>query len=557
MLARARFDSSLACPRARFDLMRARACARFDCVLAMLLARALPLLPLLLVLAASAARAQPARAPFSVLPAACADSDADCYRDGAGRARSARAAYRVLHAPTEPHHLRAIAEDFVYLAVGTTWYWVARDKNLVDWDRPSAKARFTLDVIRFDNNEFPINFTLHPWSGAAYYTAARTNGVSFAGSAGYALAATLAWEYGIEFREKVSLNDLIFTPLAGIALGEFASRLALYVNRPARPITPLQRAAGIVFGPLQAFADAFDAGPVPTGGPADRLGYSADVFHRFELRLGTGLQVTPESEQWLWEFGVDAAFVAIPAYARPGRFRGFVHDADFTRFWLTHVQGGDEREFDNYADVSLLGVYEQSIDQGLRGGSVFLGTTLGYRYRRSLFTDFRDEVSATHLPGFACEAMLVAPGVAFRLSYRLHPDFAGVRSLAYEAWQAANPEALGKTTLASHGYLYAFGVTSLLELTLDLRGLRLGARSWFAYYDSKEGLDRKQEELTADPKGFERVLDAEGFVRVRPIPRWPLALELALLSRQRRSQLAGFQGRAELLRATLRLALQF
>jgi hypothetical protein len=540
--------------RERFDFVARARDARSDGVLAMLLARALLLLLTSSLLLMSTARAQPA-APQRAT--SCAELDADCYVDGARAARSARAAYRALHAPREAHHLRAIAEDFTFLAVGTTWYWLAREKNLVDWDRPSAKARFTLDVIRFDNNEFPINFTLHPWSGAAYYTAARTNGVSFAGSAGYALAATLAWEYGIEFREKVSLNDLIFTPLPGVALGEFASRLALYVNRPARRASALQRGAGIVFGPLQAFADAFDAGPVATGGPADRLGYSADVFHHFELRLGTALQVTPGSEQWLFEFAADGAFVAIPSYGRPGRFRAFVHDADFTRFWLAHVQGGGDREFDNYADVSLLGVYEQDIDPGQRGGSVFLGTTLGYRYRRSLFSDFRDEVSATHLPGFACDGLLVAPGVGLHFSYRLHPDFAGVHSLAYETWQTANPDAQGKTTLENHGYLYAFGVTSLVELALELRGLRVGARSWFAFYDSKEGLDRQQEELTADPKGSERVLDAEGYLRMRPNVAWPLALEVALLGRQRHSRLGGYQARAQLLRATFRVTLQF
>ena len=114
--------------------------------------------------------------------------------------------------------------------------WSEEKKNLVDWDRPSAKARFSADVIRMDNNEFPINFTLHPWSGAAYYSAARTNGISFGWSSVYAIGAMLAWEYGIEFREKVSFNDLIFTPLPGISLGEFFSRLALYVNRfPGKP----------------------------------------------------------------------------------------------------------------------------------------------------------------------------------------------------------------------------------------------------------------------------------------------------------------------------------
>jgi hypothetical protein len=517
----------------------------------MLITRALPFLSTLVMVVASLAHAQPAASAPT-----CMETDADCFVDVSGSTRSARSAYELLHRRGEAHHLRAIAQDLTYLVVGTTWYWIARDKNLVDWDRPSAKKRFTLDVIRMDNNEFPINFTLHPWSGAAYYSAARTSGVSFAGSAGYALAATIAWEYGIEFREKVSLNDLIFTPLPGIALGEFFSRLALYVNRPARSASVMQRIAGVVFGPLQAFSDVFDGRPKHSG-PADRLGYSADVSHRFVLRAGLALQVTLEAERLLAELAADGAFIAIPSYGRPGRFRRFLHDADFTRFWLSHVQGGGDREFDSYADVSLLGLYEQSIDGQLRGGSVFLGSTLGYRYRRSLFAGFRDEVSVTHLPGFACEALLLAPGVAWHVSYRLHPDFAGLRSLGYEAWQAAFPDALGKTTLASHGYLYAFGLTSLFETWFELRGLRIGGRSWFAYYNSHEGLDRKQESLTADPKGVDRLLDAEGFVRIAPAPWSPLMLELSLLARRRRSRLGGFEARAELTRASLRLGFEF
>jgi hypothetical protein len=521
----------------------------------MLATRALPLLTLLACLVAGrAALAQPLPAGT----AECAASDADCFVDSEGHLRGARAAYRRLHAPAKAHHLRALTEDLTFLAVGTTWYWLARDKNLVDWDRPSAKARFTLDVIRMDNNDFPINFTLHPWSGAAYYSAARTNGVSFLGSAGYALGATFMWEYVIEFREKVSFNDLIFTPLPGISLGEFFSRLALYVNRPARAPRPAQRVAGALFGPLQALADGFDGkNSPPVGGPADRLGYSADVFHRFVLRSGVALQVAPGAEGWLAEIGADGSFVAIPAYGRPGRQRSFLHDADFTRFWLSYLQGGIGREFDSYADVSLFGVYEQRIDRGGRGGSVFLGSTLGYRYRRSLMEGYHDELSATHLPGFACETLLRAPGFEWKLSYRLHPDFAGVRSLAYPAWQMTNPDQLTKTTLGNHGYLYSFGLTSLFETWVDLRGLRLGGRSWFAYYNSKEGLDRKQEQLTSDAKGFDRVLDGEGYLRLMPLRRWPLTVELALTGRRRRSQFGGFEARLELMRAALRIGADF
>lgn len=502
-------------------------------------------------------------AVFVALPAraqllGCPAGSPDCFIDGAGSLGSAHRAYRLQHKPAEPHHLRAFAEEVTWLTIGTTWYWLAKDKNLVDWDRPSAKKRFTLDVIRMDNNDFPINFTLHPWSGSAYYTAARTNGLSFAASSGYAFGACLAWEYGIEFREKVSFNDLIFTPLPAISLGEFFSRLMIYVNRPAHAPTTGQKVAGWLFGPLQAFSDAFDGGPKISNTPADALGYSSYVHHSFRFHAGFALQSSGNSESLLSDLGFDGAFVTIPSYQRRGRFRSFLHDADFSRFWMSFVQGGGDHEFDSYADVSLFGVYEQNIDHDLRGGSVFLGSSLGYRARRSFFPGFRDELAVTHLPGLAIESsLLFGPRALMQLAFRLTPDFAGVRSLSARDWQSQNPEAVGKTAVEKKGYLYSFGVSSLLEMSLQLSRVTLGGRVWFGAFNSVEGLDRSQETLTADPKGVDRVLDFESFMRLAPLP-WPgFTLELTLLGRRHVSRLGGFETRIDALRSSLRVSVAF
>jgi hypothetical protein len=490
--------------------------------------------------------------------ALCSPRDPDCFVDRSGDASSAARAYELLHKPPETHHLIALTEDALFLAVGTTWYWLARDKNLVDWDRPSAKARFTLGVIRFDNNDFPINFTLHPWSGAAYYAAARTNGVSLGMSSLYAVGASVIWEYGIEFREKVSINDLIVTPAAGITLGEFFSRLFLYVNRfPSKP-TVSQRVLGAVFGPMQAFTDAVTGQSNVVGGPRDNLGLSARQYHRFYVYAGAAYHRAGGEERALATLGVDGSFVAVPSHLRPARFRRFLRDGDFLRLWLSHVQGAGEREFDSYADMSLFGLYDQHISHDYRGGYFFLGSSLGYRYRRSLLKGFRDEVSAIHLPGIALETALVfGPALTFQLSYRLQPDFAGIRALAYPAWQAAHPDAQGKTTAENHGYIYGFGVTSLLEASLAFPRVMLGGRTWFAAYNSTEGLDRAQETLTADPRGYDRVLDAEAFLRVSPLPTHGITLELRLLSRHRNSRLGGYVAEASLLRASLQLGVLF
>ncbi len=549
----ARFARSLS-----FEHARARCCAR-----------ALRLLPgpgplrvflalalLCTTLLASSARAQPRLGLLPRGPARfdCADGDPDCFVDRVGTPRSAQRAYERLHRPPETHHLIALAEDFAFLAIGTTWYWVEYKKNLIDWDRPSAKARFSHDVIRFDNNTFPINFTLHPWSGAAYYAAARTNGLSIGWSSLYALGATLAWEYGIEFKEKVSFNDLIFTPLPGITIGEFFSRLFLYVNRfPTRP-TLRQRAVGWALGPMQAFTDAVTGQSNVVGGPRDNLGLSAEQFHRFFVWAGSAYHGAGRSERAQAVLGFDGSFVAVPSHLRPARFRRFLRDGDFLRLWLSHVQGANEREFDSYADMTLFGLYDQQITRDMRGGYFFLGSSLGYRYRNTQLAGFRDQVAATHLPGLALEAALMfGPRATFQLSYRLHPDFSGVRSASYPRWQAARPEIAGKTAVEKHGYLYGFGITSLLEASLSFPHISLGGRSWFAYVNSTEGLDRTQEILEADPRAVERVLDAESFLRVAPFKRSGVTLELRLLSRRRLSRMGGYESQTGMLRASLAL----
>jgi hypothetical protein len=517
------------------------------------MARSLAWLFAFLVLLSSLSSPRQARADEP----ACAKAAPECFVDLRGRTLDAQRAYARLHRPAKSNHLLALGEDLVFLAVGTTWYWIAKDKNIVDWDNPSAKARFTSDVIRMDNNTFPINFTLHPWSGAAYYSAARMSGVSLGLSTVYAYGATLAWEYGIEFHEKVSFNDLIFTPLPGITLGEFFSRLALYVNRyPGKP-TLGQRFAGAIFGPLQAFSDLVGGQSKQVESAADNLGLSAAIHHAFRLHFGLALQSTATRDSLLADLGVDAALISIPSHGRPGRFRRLLRDGDFTRFRMSHVQGAGEREFDSYADLSLFGWYAQQISPDQRGGFFFLGSSLGYRYRRSLFKGYTDEFAATHLPGLALEsALYFGSQLALRISYRLQPDFAGVHSLSYPVWQAANPDVQGKTVTEKYGYWYGFGVTSLFEANLSWSLLQLGGRAWFGYYNSTEGLDRAQEEIMADPRGYDRLLDAESYLRIA-LGHSGLQVELNLLLRRHLSRLGGYQADAQLLRPSARLGFGF
>ena len=105
-----------------------------------------------------------------------------------------------------------------FLAIGTTWYWLARKQNAVDWDVGGWRSRFTRSAFRYDNNAYPINFVYHPMSGAAFYTFARANEVGILASAAYAVGTSFAWEFAIDGASTSSVPATAVTMNDGEAL---------------------------------------------------------------------------------------------------------------------------------------------------------------------------------------------------------------------------------------------------------------------------------------------------------------------------------------------------
>lgn len=87
------------------------------------------------------------------------------------------------------------------------------------------------DGPEWDSDNPIFNYVLHPYAGAAYFMAARSNGFNFFQSLLYStLISTFGWEYGIEAcMERPSIQDLFITPLIGSAIGECFYRLKRYI----------------------------------------------------------------------------------------------------------------------------------------------------------------------------------------------------------------------------------------------------------------------------------------------------------------------------------------
>lgn len=71
-----------------------------------------------------------------------------------------------------------------------------------------------------DKDKFYVNYLLHPYWGATYYTRARERGLDKGSSFIYSTMISTLFEFGVEcFYEKPSIQDLFVTPVAGSLIG--------------------------------------------------------------------------------------------------------------------------------------------------------------------------------------------------------------------------------------------------------------------------------------------------------------------------------------------------
>jgi Domain of unknown function (DUF3943) len=111
----------------------------------------------------------------------------------------------------------------------------------------------------WDQDRFGMNFFMHPYSGSAFFNAARANGYNFYESAPFALFGSYMWkifgETGVPER-----NDLIMTTLNGIYLGEIFYRLGSDIldDQATGPDRFFRELAVAVISPTRFFARLLD-----------------------------------------------------------------------------------------------------------------------------------------------------------------------------------------------------------------------------------------------------------------------------------------------------------
>ena len=149
----------------------------------------------------------------------------------AGKSQSSGWGYRWEGPPPESPDWHGIKRDTVYF-IGLQFAAIAvlyiAPESLSGWDKEAkdnySLSRWTENVRNpvWDEDEWYVNYILHPYWGATYYIRAQERGLNRLQSFWYSFLLSTLYEFGAEaLFEPVSYQDLIVTPVAGALLGEY------------------------------------------------------------------------------------------------------------------------------------------------------------------------------------------------------------------------------------------------------------------------------------------------------------------------------------------------
>jgi Domain of unknown function (DUF3943) len=413
--------------------------------------------------------------------------------------------------PRQRHPLRTTGELFLLLAGGTAWYWAQQDFNRRDWDLdPSLESlydKLTGEAVRLDDNSIYTNIFNHPFTGAGYYLAARSNGYTALESFLFTLAASTVWEYLAEYLELVSINDQVFSPVGGTVVGEVVYQLGEFFTTSAD--TKANRILKWGFGAAQNFHRWLDGTPVQRAASTDRFGFRDDIWHQFPVFGGFGVA----GDTFIAEIGIESQIIHLPGYGtRPGKVSAYIGAPVFTQLrFHSSINADGFQDVSLFMKAMLLGYFRQHLtplQNGMVSGySLIIGPVTAYELNMHDWseTDIDDVYGIIHILGPSMDLLYARSALHLRLTIDFTGDFAAIHAFAIDAFEQVGSLEFAKSVLQEEDYYYALGLTARAQATLTYGGLEVGVSGRYSYYDSIEGLDRREEDITNDVRTTDTV----------------------------------------------------
>ena len=339
------------------------------------------------------------------------------------------------------------------------------------------KLSFRPGTWVFDADDFGTNMVGHPTAGTVYYLIARGNRVSIPEAFAWSFGASLAWEL-VEFKEAVSINDVVMTPVGGLALGEAFSQLSAWFDRGT--YDGLSRALAFLFSPAKKIHDWIDRA-VPDRDPRAR------GWHEFAFFGGAGFlsQSAGEVNYPVAQLGLLTRLFRAPGYGEPGCGRFAWDDGNASRIGLGVTFAGSQVvDFLLDTETALLGVYFRDLASGVDGPGgwdLFLGGTVGYEYglhRWDLRWGDANRISLVRLPGLSLRARWLSGRWTAALGIDAALTFGGVQPFAFQepVWFPVGT-ALPPVLLAG-SYYFALGFRGAPSVEIRRGDGAIGAALW-------------------------------------------------------------------------------
>ena len=190
--------------------------------------------------------------------------------------------------------------------------------------------------------------------------------------------------------EVVSLNDMIVTPLAGVAIGEAWTQLGAFFDRSGPGLG--HSILGSFFGPMKSLNDLFDGVSPQRSQSLDEYGFPTNEWHDFDLHLGLAANFEqPLSSDTGWyssrelRVSLGSRLARLPGYDGEASSNRVFDDANVSSIQLDlAVAQSALVDFRLETEVVMVGHYFRDATRvdydELWGSGTLIGFACGYEY---------------------------------------------------------------------------------------------------------------------------------------------------------------------------------
>jgi len=395
--------------------------------------------------------------------------------------------------PGKKNFLAASLEIGAILLVSDLIYYfngkIIKQDYAYSADESFVKRFSTTGTLAFDTNPMRTNTVAHPIAGTAYYLTARSNGFNSFESYAFSFASSAVWEYFCEFKEITSINDLIITPIGGLAFGESIFQFAAYFAADS-----------------SGFLSDFVNNWMLDGRNHYRgtKGFGSSIWNDNKVFIGGG---NTDKNEEIINIGIDLEMYGIRRFNRSGRISGVLFNGPYSKIILNSKTGSyGLKELQCYSETALIAYINQHLrdaEDGSSGYAFYTGINSAFDYKKFKTGDFMDELGIAHIAGPVADMFLTFNSAQIRMRISVFGDFACVQSFGLAPYMADSHSEddlnkRGAYVTAEQGYYYGRGITTDALVSIKWKILEIASRFTYHHYNSiNEHQDRYPE--TTDP----------------------------------------------------------